>query len=513
VRVCVNPSCPFLARYGRRGEVTDRVARCPDCAAEVVPAGEVAPEPAPLTREQVARRPASRSLLLRLGVTCTCLSVVFVGDLLALPGAWTVSDDDFLLLPRDATWMAFGLTPFIISFGLVELIALLTPGLRRRRLLGRRARRPLRYVGLVLGLGLAALFAIVFAAWFVPWAEASGPLGLWDGADVVSPSRLWVIAALALGSVVSLAAAEVISRAGIGPGFVVVLGFACLVDSVRLAAEVARIAAVLGESTLVLSLVMELLVPGVLTLLILRPPWALARRSTAPLSLPAGGLAPMAELIAIGLGLTALVGWRLGWHVAFPAELTFHGFDSAPAFWVALVAASVTMGWLYNRPSRVAQVARALDPAAPPAGRAYVRATAIAVAASVGFVVALHLVWSVGEIPGASVGELALAPCLVAAGLDVADEWRFRRRHGSLSSAREVHRTYAVTPCLDALARAGIPAVARGRHFRALVPFLGTCFPIDILVPVSEQGRAAALLADGLGAYLRAPADLASAFD
>src|SRR5690606_14016768 len=110
-------------------------------------------------------RPVPRALWLRLGATLLgagavlalgrvpAIGIAEIPDAMALPG----------LAPHPLGLLAVGVTPFITSYALVELVALLVPSLRRRRVAGRAARAPLRLAADLLGIALAMVQAWVAA--------------------------------------------------------------------------------------------------------------------------------------------------------------------------------------------------------------------------------------------------------------------------------------------------------------------------------------------------------------
>jgi hypothetical protein len=85
-----------------------------------------------------------------------------------------------------------------------------------------------------------------------------------------------------------------------------------------------------------------------------------------------------------------------------------------------------------------------------------------------------------------------------AVALDVVGELRALWRHGPLVPVWPEHRVYAVAPALEALEAAGIPALARSRHHRALWHFFAPHIPVQLLVPPAHADEARRLLQERL---------------
>jgi hypothetical protein len=111
-----------------------------------------------------------------------------------------------------------------------------------------------------------------------------------------------------------------------------------------------------------------------------------------------------------------------------------------------------------------------------------------AVASGVGVPVALH------------VGTLLSVFIVTAVARDLWEEAAARSRGLVVAIGWPVHRVYAVDPLLAALSRAGIPADARTRHYRALFHAFAPYAPIEILVPPERAADAEMVCARVLAA-------------
>jgi len=83
---------------------------------------------------------------------------------------------------------------------------------------------------------------------------------------------------------------------------------------------------------------------------------------------------------------------------------------------------------------------------------------------------------------------------LTLAGLDLTNEWTFRRQHGAVESVWEVHRVYEVDALLHRLESEGLHPFARGRHLRAAFQVFGSFIPVTVVVPVAEAVKARELV-------------------
>lgn len=87
--------------------------------------------------------------------------------------------------------------------------------------------------------------------------------------------------------------------------------------------------------------------------------------------------------------------------------------------------------------------------------------------------------------------DAAIVAVATAVALDLVDEWRFRSREpGPLVALGEHHSLLDVDAALAKLAAAGVPALPRAVHHRALLRFFGPYIPVTILVPAARADEA-----------------------
>jgi hypothetical protein len=84
---------------------------------------------------------------------------------------------------------------------------------------------------------------------------------------------------------------------------------------------------------------------------------------------------------------------------------------------------------------------------------------------------------------------------LAAVALDVAAEARDRAALPALVPVHGLHQVWRAGPVQAALAAAGIPAVVRGRRFRALLHFFAPYASVEVWVPahLADEARAICL--------------------
>ncbi|MCB9733451.1 MAG: hypothetical protein H6745_12670 [Deltaproteobacteria bacterium] len=486
---CPSPTCPYRVRKGVASECADTATACPDCGGALAP-GEA---PAAVTAGDDAPAHVPRSLRLRLVVTAIGVALIValgyvslldVGDLPAeVVGAFRFAGSPFSLI-------AVGVTPFLTAYALVELVAVAVPGLRARRVGGREARAPLRLAADLLGLALALLAAYGFAVG-VQYVSSYGgpPLGLF-------PTML-----LGFGGAVALRLLWWILDAGALTGGVALLLFTGAVLELLDVTSDALTRANLEGTTPVAALA-PMLVVGAVMVVMLALPAALRRGlglTASPISLPTSGVSPMADLLVF-VALADRIAWLAGYGFDAPSLLDPVAGDLG--FIVVLAVLVLGEGWLFQRPRRVARLARGLGHPGSD-----LRATRRA------FVIGSALTLVALSLSGLLVSHVVAIATVIAVALDLAASWRFRRVHGALVPVRDLHRVYAVTPALAALERAGVPAHADGRCFRALFPFFASYAPVVVLVRPEDEDAARACLHRGLHAGDPVAADVAGAFD
>ncbi|HEX9052303.1 MAG TPA: hypothetical protein VF841_17380 [Anaeromyxobacter sp.] len=399
---------------------------------------------------------------------------------------------------RSLSWGALGLRPFFAGFLLVEVIAVVVPALRplRNGPAAERAR-----------LTRAAWGASLLIAAVQGWGLAVSLAGLRDtfGEPVLVPSflpTLGVAAGAVLGTAALGAAAVLVSRHGVGNGFALLFA----VEALQLVLDTALRASLVPRGMWTEAGALLVFAAAVL-------PVVLAMR-------PRGGASgPRIPVPTCGLwlleGPAAIV--------SFPARLAAWLPAAAPlAAWMgralrsdvayALLAVPLT-GALAFAFSRLftppAGVVRAHEAAAPElldqggidsVRRALRSAEARSLALAVGVAALPEVASGLGVPVALHVGTL-LAVFIVAAVIrDLRAEAAARAGGSALASVWPVHRVYAVDPVLQALSRAGIPAHARGLHYRTLFHAFAAYAPIEILVPAERAADAEVVCRPMVGA-------------
>jgi len=112
-----------------------------------------------------------------------------------------------------------------------------------------------------------------------------------------------------------------------------------------------------------------------------------------------------------------------------------------------------------------------------------------------------------------AISSMAGVCLLVAAVIDLVAETRFRLAHRDAVSVTMRAHVGAADAAIAALGEAGVPAFARNVNVRVLLSFFGPFAPIEVLVPGSQLGAAAASglrpPAAAAASGLRPPADAA----
>jgi preprotein translocase subunit SecY len=449
--------------------------------------------------------PASRSASLarRAAVTAAAVALLLLSQRLLLPfidrdammqtfagiGLLSAVTGGSLLF---VSWGALGLEPFFAAFVLVELIAVAVPALRQLRHGSATGRARLTRAAWMVAVVLAAVQGWGLAVSLTGIRDAFGEAAL---ASSLVP-MVSVAAGAALGTVGLGASAVIVTRHGLGNGFAVLFAVEAL--QVSLGAAVRTLLAPRGTWTETGALLV--LAAAVL-------PFVFAAR-------PRGGAGPRIPVptcgLALVLGPAAIV--------YFPAKLAVWVPALAPlarrievvlvgeAAWAAVaIPLTAALALAFSRafcPAGDVVLAygraapESLDEAATAAVRRALRsAHGRSFALAMGVAAFPAVAWGVG-VPVAIPGEALFAAFIVAAvARDLGDEATARAGGAALVSAWPVHRVYAVEPVLAALARAGIPAHARSRHYRALFHVFAPFAPIEILVAQEQVGEVEAVCA------------------
>lgn len=374
------------------------------------------------------------------------------------------------VFPR-LSWLGLGFGPLLSAYFIVEVIALVVPPLRWRRVSGASARRPLVIAAWVLGFGIAAFQCGVMLraarSLEVPSAMMAGTLLCWGLALVAS--RFGVLNGFAVAALASLDGVESIQR-------------------------VWRMAQTDEASPGVLLVAVALLVAAAYAVV-----W-LVKRPALRTELPVRAPPPVS-----GLGMTASAAAML----SFPTTLANFVPSLAPlsqelrssqalflSSWVGM-AVLFTVFWslLFFRPRVVASMWKRWNPevdevsAVLAARAAMPTALRDALVLNVVFAMAMQFVLPAGV---SLVGAVVVAVLVVLDGLD---EVRFRRAHGAIVAVAELSRVPEVDAVLHRLSSRGIEAFARTRHYRAAFQFFGPHLPVEVMVPAGRAEEARLALA------------------
>lgn len=413
----------------------------------------------------------------RIIVTLFAAVVLLAGRLVPLIGA------DRALAPeelqRPPTFLYFGLVPFVSAFTLVEVIALVVPPLRRRRVGNTRERAPLDLASWVLSLVFVAVQSFSTSRFLESVAEDERwfpPLPSMVAQHVAAH-------ALMLGLMV------LVTRRGLLNGFVLALFCEAFVV---VFANLARMASV-GLPTPGMVLVLFLFVAAFVTLS------RHSRRSDpsgpSAVPFPAAGLLPWVFAGAL-LSLPSTLSVWLPSFEGLARELMY-----SPSFYGTVNALLMTLltalfGWLFFRPRAVGELwARWMKADATAASARAARLLPKALVLNAAVLVASQLVRD------ALMADLAsfLMQLLVAAFIvtDVVDELRWRRTHGDAVFVRSLHRVAEVEPVLAMFQQTGIPCFARSVGLRALNHFFAPYVPMELFVPGARVDEARRALGEG----------------
>jgi hypothetical protein len=331
----------------------------------------------------------------------------------------------------------------------IELIALVIPGWRRRRVGSYADRAPLRIAASALAMALAvaqAYYMVVFlqsSAYGEPVLAAGPRAMLTVGASLVAGVALHALGALW------------ISRHGIGHGMAVLLGM-MLVESLAPSADVA-----LGP---VLVIAAEAALVAVLT--VAATGSRMAVDGDRSVRLPLAGAVPVhisASLVMM-FGPLAVLGLP-----GFDDATTAIAASYAPWLQLAIAAAlAALLSWGFARPAAIAAL------------RVPIALSVLYALALVGLDAVVTAALAAGPV------SVALpAALLTGLGLDLIGEVRARWR-GPLIAADEHHDVHRADAALDAGG-----GYLRGVHLRALLRFFGPFVPVWRLVPAATRPAAA----------------------
>lgn len=369
---------------------------------------------------------------------------------------------------------ALGIMPIISAFILVEVLALIFPGWRRRRHAGPDARAPLTAAVAITGGTL-----LVLQGWFVTqYLTAMERFG----ATLLEPgalSRVLVIGSFAVGTLVLAGVAASIRRYGLGNGYGVLLlsGWSIQIGSYWLEGESLIDADVIVAGATALAIAIPLITVA---------RWRIVSAGEAPLRLPTSGVAPLADVGGLVLLIAILSKFQLD-------GVTLRLWDWTQAvrehpFVLVGGIAALTLLWsfAFARPSITRKLAEGVGAIAPSYGTWW-RATAIS-AGLLLLVGAIATLTTLVRPTAAWLAEAVTIALVAMVALDIYDDWRARRVR--LDRVWTVHQPQHAELVVRALETAGIPCHLASANLRTLLAFFGPFAPIDVLVPTEHAPAA-----------------------
>jgi len=382
------------------------------------------------------------------------------------------------LLPR---MLAFGFVPFASAFTFVEVVMLLVPPWRARRVGGALARAPFERVAWVLGFAFLALQTVAMLRFVGSLAEVN------------SPGLVWM--QLIGAHVLMLGLAVGVGRFGLGNGFAM-LTAVNVADSLvqELAPKVLSESVSLGAIAV---LALGFAVAG---------NFLLQGRQRSPGPVPSTVLFPVASLqpwfwAAAALSLPATLGAFVPEAMAFQRVLQSNRTIYTALFVFLAFDATLLLGFLFFRPAAIGDLWAKWVPDVDRIGVVAAARPLLVrmLVLSMAFGVAWPLAQLLLDLPISGAAVLGLVA--VAGLVDVGTEWSATRRLGPLVPIFELNRTAEVEPVLQLLHGAGIEGYARSASIRATQQFFGPWIAISVMVPRAREAEARALLE----ARLKAP--------
>jgi hypothetical protein len=480
MKYCPNADCSYAKKFSRPGEYQDTASTCSDCGATLIATPPAVVKPAVVEAPRVVKPSDANS---RLAVTVgagAALGVLAWLPLFGAPESIFGGNSE-----EPLNMLEVGMTPFMTAFTLTELLALMLPPLRAVRVGGSQARATLDRVSWALG----GLFLV---------AQLLGVVGAAREMGVALPPAPLLWAQLTGAHLTMLGLAVVVSRAGLGNGFGLVMVMTFVLALVENAETV-----LLAVQTDSLSLGPVLLFGGLIIYVAARGT-RFARESRGHAGpLPTAVPFPVSGAVAwLNAGAVMSVPATLGPWGGIELQRALQSSSTLYGLLYAFIAfdLSLAFGFLFFRPRAIGAIWKRWIPGVDETGvisaaRALLpRAIALAIGLTVGAPMLLMLLGNMVNlwIGGSTVLFALIIGCALA---DMADEWHALRRLGPLVSVWEVQRTAEVEPIASLLGTAGIEVHARSFLLRTTQQFFAPWIPVSILVPVAREADAKALLA------------------
>ncbi|MBA3392225.1 MAG: hypothetical protein H0T89_06255 [Deltaproteobacteria bacterium] len=446
----------------------------------------------------------------RIAVTLLAPVALIAGAKLTLPG---VNSYELEFLPTSAlgtgaSVIALGLTPVMIAFFLVELVALAVPRLRWRR------HDPLGRVRLGQAVAvLAVVLALVQGFFIATYLEGFGrnPFGYsgsfsdmfgggGGGAAIVDHPgwrfRLLVMGSLATGTLLLAVIAGMIREHGLGNGYAVIVVASIAIEILGPYVDEPRLAGTLGRGHVLGLIALAITVLGTACVLRWRIAADAADHRHLALRMPVSGITPLHDTAAIlylvvmisAIGLGGTLDDTMRW---------FGDLRARPSQFLGLLVLSIPLwGWILARPSlvrRIAMQAGLVSPTTAEWWRAVIVTGVLLATAGVLWIVATRTDGHAGLL-----AEPVAAMLGVAVALDVIADARAHRQR--LAPAAVLHQIQYAGVAERVLADAGIPCHLHASHTRALFAFFGPFIPVVVMVPEALAADAREKLDDALRA-------------
>jgi preprotein translocase subunit SecY len=436
-------------------------------------------------------RPAS--LVERAAVTAAGVALALIMDRVPLP---YVDDAALRSAHYSVSPVSLGILPFVVGYGIVEVVALLVPRLRRARS-DARTRARLDRVSVALGISIAAMQAFSL----VESLQAAEVLTVrsWTTVPLLS-------ATIAAGSCLLAAAARWISRRGLVSGFVLYWLLFAALDLARhdFVGRLARGDVPHGPFVFVGSLLLVVVATWIASYgadtatsaPVAGSAYRGGRAAPAPwIALPASSILPYVLANQLLNAPTYLGSFGVpGAHAVFGALLRNDLLYSA-VFCVLLAGLTLLFGLLVSSPADAAAAVARVGTTSVKGARAEARA-ALRRAWPGTFAYLLVLTAATMARGGAPAGTPTTVVVILfaAALLDVATTVRARLQAPDRVPVAEPTATVAVAALRSALAAEGVEAHASGLATLSLLQGLGPYAPAQLLVHAADAERASALL-------------------
>lgn len=474
---CPNAQCPYAVYHGNAAEYVDDTENCSDCGSSLAPgsSSEVTDPQDDGTKNHLWRR---------LGVTLLVPIAVHFTSMIRLPGITSVIPIEDAELSQQLGIVAFGISPILTAYILVEIVAAIVPRWRRLRIGGPIGRRKLSRVSVITAVGLT-----IFQAWgYFTFIQSYEYL-------VLTLPVLVPLLALVVGIGLLMLLANLIDRYGLGNGLAVLFIYEFVVGSADVLGCLSNLPEAGGFTlpTKQQTMLALVVLAGVIaaTVFVLRGKW--------------NDPSKLVKIdIAAALVLLTMIDQWVDWGHVFGDSV--FGLSMTLQVLILIVVLGITAlinSALASSPQNVATLLhRCGDRAAakPPTWRGLPILNLKSVLYLALLILAGHWVSDanlcLAPIVGSAYG-LGLITC-TAVVLDLIHDWRAFHHRPNLVSTWPLHRVYAIGPVLRLLERNGISAHPRNANTRTIMQFFGPFVPIELMVPREQLAEARQILYETL---------------